>query len=374
MFMNFRWMGIIFILAMGTILCGCWDTIDVEEFDIGLIAGYDTTPFGETGKVAVSALLAAVEDKSEKIGTYSAHTVGETRDRRAYSESRHYTLSQLQVLLIGQNLAQQGVSTVLDTNLREPRVKLSINVAVVNGRAEELLQFMVKKDPSRTSEILISLLQTIPERAFVPRTSLHRFAIDSYVPGTAAVVPVLQVAHNQQGIELTGCALFAQERMIAQLDRMETRALVLLSGRESQGWIPFSLYKDGQLFDEGTVYVSNQRKVEVSRQGEPIVFDIQVSLKGRLVEHEVIGHSSTLHDDQHLRDIEQAVARDLRLQMLDFIEFMQEELRVDAINITPYALGKWRREIFPQLEQGLIENVVINVDVEVKLQNAGELG
>jgi hypothetical protein len=53
---------------------------------------------------------------------------------------------------------------------------------------------------------------------------------------------------------------------------------------------------------------------------------------------------------------------------------LQEEPRIDAIEITPYALAKWRQEITPQLEQSFIEDVLINVDVEVKLQNTGELG
>lgn len=40
--MKLRGMRIVFILVMGSMLCGCWDTIDLEEFDICLVAGYDT--------------------------------------------------------------------------------------------------------------------------------------------------------------------------------------------------------------------------------------------------------------------------------------------------------------------------------------------
>ena len=149
--------------------------------------------------------------------------------------------------------------------MREPWVKPSINVAGKRA-GRRTAAFMAKR--IWVSDVLISLLQIIPERAFVPRTSLFCLAADSYAPGMAVAVPVLQPADNQQGVELTGCALFAQDRMIAQLDRMETRSLVLLSGKKAHGWIPFSLYKDGQLYDEGTVFVANQRKVKVSRQGE----------------------------------------------------------------------------------------------------------
>lgn len=372
--MKLRWIKIGLILAMGTMLCGCWDTIDVEEFEIAVAGGYDTPRSGEEGKVSVSALLAAVEQKNERLGTYSASTIGETRARRAYSESRHYSLAQLQAILIGQDLAQQGVRSVLDTNLREPRAKISIPVAVVNGRTEELLESMIEKDGGKVSENLISLLQTIKKRAFVPQTSLHRFAVGSYTTGIAAAVPVLKTSNNQLGVEVTGCALFSQERMIAELDRIETRSLVLLSGNAAQGWIPFFLYKDGEMVDSGTVFAANQRKVNVSREGDVITFDIKVFLTGRLVEHGVFGHSESLHEEQHLGEIEQVVAGDLRQELLDFVRFMQEELRVDAIDITPYALARWRQEITPQLGNGFIEDVIINVEVDVSIKNTGEIG
>jgi len=362
------------LLVLSSLLCGCWDTVDIEEFDIALVAGYDTLPTGDQGGIAVTSLEAAGEDNDEWVGTYSAKTVGESRALRAYNEPRQYTLTQLQAIVIGHDLALQGVESVINTHMREPRVKPSINVAVVDGRAEELLQEISKKDPKQASSGFISLLQTIPQRAFVPRTSLYQFIHDTFALGTAAVTPLLQVADNQLGVEVAGSAIFAKGRMLAHLDRTETRALVLLSGRKTEGWIPYIIYKDGELQDKGSVFVANQRKVKVSRSGDVITFDIKVILRGRLVEHSLIDHTSAVYNEDHLREIEQAVARDLRLEMMDLIDLMQEQLKLDVINITPYALAKWRREITPQLEQGFIEDVVINVEVDVIIQNTGELG
>lgn len=363
------------LLVLSSLLCGCWDTIDIEEFDVALVAGYDTSLTGDPEGIAVTSLEAAGEDNEEWVGTYSAKTVGETRARRAYSEPRQYTLTQLQAIVIGHDLALQGVESVINAHMREPRVKPSINVAVVDGRAEELLQEISKKDPKQASSGLISLLQTIPQRAFVPRTSLYQFINDTFAPGAAAVTPLLQVSGNQLGVEVSGSAILNQGRMLAHLDPTETRALVLLSGRKAEGWIPFMIYKDGELHDKGSVFVGNQRKVRVSRSGDVITFDIKVILRGRLVEHNLLHHSTAvIYNEAHLREIEESLARDLRLEMLDFIDLMQEQLKLDVINITPYALAKWRREITPQLEKGFIEDVVINVDVEVMIQNTGELG
>jgi len=47
-------------------------------------------------------------------------------------------------------------------------------------------------------------------------------------------------------------------------------------------------------------------------------------------------------------------------------------IKVDCIDVSKYALAKWRYELTPTIDKGFIENADINIEVEVNLQNAGE--
>jgi hypothetical protein len=54
---------------------------------------------------------------------------------------------------------------------------------------------------------------------------------------------------------------------------------------------------------------------------------------------------------------------------------MQEDLQIDCIDISKYALAKWRKELQDQIDHDFInERVNIHVDVKVTIKNVGELG
>lgn len=367
--------GIIIVALLIWPLNGCWDASDVEQLDIVLVAGYDVPMPGQHGTISTTALYAAVERTEERVQTFAAHTVGETRARRAYSASRQFSLAQLQAIVLGEELALRGARDALDPGLRVPDVKGSLYLAVAEGDAGDFLRDINKQLKTDASQRIARLLRNIPDRAFVPKTTLHDFAVGNNTRGKTTVIPIIQFVDTDQTLEITGTALFEADKMVARFDRGETRTLVFLRGNPSRGWLPFFIYKKGKIVDQGTVFVTNNRKVKVSRAGDQFIFDIKVILTGRVVEHADLETSPFIDNQKHLHEVEDAVARDLRIQAENFIRFMQEEVKVDAIDITPYALAKWRKELTPTCEGGdFIEKAIINVEVEVRLQNVGESG
>jgi len=158
--------------------------------------------------------------------------------------------------------------------------------------------------------------------------------------------------------------------MIAKLDLKETRSLVLLKGIKSKGSIPFCIIKDDILVDSGTVRVNSKRKVKVIREGNNFTFLVKINLDGVLIDHTNIEQEL---DETKLQIIENQVAADIKKQCNNLIIKMQEEWEVDCIDISKYALAKWRKELTPVIDKGFIENVNIQVEVQVDIENAGEL-
>lgn len=362
------------LIWIACLLAGCWDATDVDRLDVVLVAGYDVPLPGQHGSIATTGIFAPVEESEEKVETLAADTIGETRSRRAYNASRQFSLVQLQAIVLGHDLALRGARDAVDATLRAPDVKNTVYLAVAEENAGHFMSRLHKKERSKASQRIIRMLQTVSDRAFVPQATLHDLALGSKTRGKTTVMPTLGYTDTDNNVEITGTALFEKDRMVARFDREETRALVLLRGLPAQGWIPFFLYDRGQMADQGTVYVSNQRQVKVTRRGDDFLFDIKVILTGRVVEHADIEISPFIDNRKHLQEVERAVARDMKLQMQAFVMLMQEELGVDAIDIMPYALAKWRQELTPVAEEGFIENVTINIEVEVNLQNVGEIG
>lgn len=367
--------GIIITAILILPLNGCWDTTDVEQLDIVMVAGYDIPMPGQHGTISTTALFAAVERTEERVQTFAAHTVGETRARRAYNASRQFTLAQLQAIVLGEELAIRGARDALDPSLRVPDVKTSLYMAVAEGNAGDFLRDTNKQRKTDSSQRIVRLLRNIPDRAFVPKTTMHDFVIGNRTRGKTTIMPTVRFVDTDQTLEITGTALFEADKMVARFDRGETRTLVFLRGTPTRGWLPFFIYEKGKIVDQGTVFVTNSREVKVSRAGDEFTFDIKVILTGRVVEHADVDVSPFIDNQKHLHEVEDAVARDMRIQAEDFVRFMQEEVKVDAIDITSYALAKWRKELTPTCEGGcFIEKATINVEVEVRLQNVGEIG
>jgi hypothetical protein len=89
------------------------------------------------------------------------------------------------------------------------------------------------------------------------------------------------------------------------------------------------------------------------------------------VEHQ-FGNSFIENKDLR-KMIEDQIASDVKKDCEEFIRKMQEEYKVDCIDISKYALAKWEKDLLDRIDMDFIENVTIQVNVKMKLVNVGEL-
>jgi spore germination protein len=128
------------------LLSGCWDATDVDELAIVMVAGYDTPMSVVDTDLHVSALTDATIGPGEVRGV-DAPSIGASRTSRNYSTPRDYALTQLQLALYGEELARQGLKNYVDILLREPAIKNSVYLAIVEGKAVDFLQSINENEP-----------------------------------------------------------------------------------------------------------------------------------------------------------------------------------------------------------------------------------
>jgi len=183
------------------------------------------------------------------------------------------------------------------------------------------------------------------------------------------VLPILRVDAGE--VKISGLGIFRKDKLIDRVGLDGARPLTLLRGVKCKGYIPFVITREGEEVDRGTVFVGNGRKVRVERQGDQYTFNITITLKGQLIEHE--NPVILTRNREFLSMIEAQVAADIESECQTLIETMQEEYRVDCIDISKYALAKWRSELEDTIDEGFIERANINVDVKVHIGNTGDL-
>lgn len=345
------------------LLPGCFDAEDIENFNIPLIAAYDVARDVKKG-VDVTVLYPNVAQKNrEYVDKVSGRTVGDTSAHRGTRYPSTLLLGDIQVAMYGKDLAEQGLLPYIDNYMRDPRVKKSLFMVVVEGRGDEFLQKAHKVNPYLGFEIP-GVFTSKKKNQFFAATTLHDFFNDVNTTGKNPVVCIMKVLPNGH-YKVNGTAIFKKDKMISQIGMKETVPLILLRGEEECcGFIPFVVKKDGKEIDRGSVEINSRRKVTVKRDGDKFTFYIKLKITGRLVEH-YAQERLILKDKSCINDIEKALAGQIKNECLALINRMQNEWGVDCIDITKYALAKWRHEIKKEVEE---ESFIRNADIRLKVE------
>jgi hypothetical protein len=196
---------------------------------------------------------------------------------------------------------------------------------------------------------------------------MHNFQVNATTTGKNPIIPIIKAEGER--IRIVGTGIFDKEKLIAKVGIRDTRSLVMLRGLKCNGFIPFVIKKDGELVDEGTVAITNSRKVQVEEKDGRITFLINIFLKGNLLEH------SSLEpvDETRLGEIQDAVSQTIASDCSRLIQKMQEDIGVDFIDITKYAKAKWGNEIQDQIkENDLIKDVRFVVKVKTSIMHLGQ--
>lgn len=367
---------ILIILTAITTGSGCWDAQDIAERSVVVLAAVDLNQeggiqFGKPVQYDATILMPNLyTDTAEKvrIARVSGVSLSGSRDQRAYINPQTILTSMIRVYLFGESMSISGLAPVLDSLLRNPLLSNSVYMATTEGQAGDMITVQPPDFPD-LGIYIIDLLRKVNDKSFFPVITLHDFRVQSASPGKNPVLPILRVDAGE--VKISGLGIFRKDKLIDRVGLDGARPLTLLRGVKCKGYIPFVITREGEEVDRGTVFVGNGRKVRVERQGDQYTFNITITLKGQLIEHE--NPVILTRNREFLSMIEAQVAADIESECQTLIETMQEEYRVDCIDISKYALAKWRSELEDTIDEGFIERANINVDVKVHIGNTGDL-
>lgn len=359
------------ILCLPLLFCaGCFDYRDIENRTIPIVAAYDLPAEPEdteNGDIVVSGVVLNPTTGMDetRIDSMVVQTTADARNVNAHFSPGAMILGQLQVILHSEDIARRGLE-IDDGLLRVAQIKRTMYMAIVEGRADDLLKTKVTVAPD-IGFYLLELLNGAQRRTFLPATTMHNFEVNATTTGKNPIIPIIKAEGGR--IHIVGTGIFNKEKLIAKVGIRDTRSLVLLRGLKCNGFIPFVIEKDGEPVDKGTVAAANSRKVRVEEKDGRITFLITVFLKGNLLEHS----SSEPVDETRLQEIQDAVSHTIASDCNRLIRKMQEDIGVDFIDITKYARAKWGNDIRDQIkEDDFIKHVRIVVKVRTSITHLGQ--
>lgn len=360
------------LLFFMVMLTGCWDAKELDDLSVPLIVSYDTILENEK-KYKDDKYLVAVgvpvfyEDVKEKFHVIKStgQLIGEARGRRNTQVGEQVIYGQIQLLLLGEELAKkENLLEITDIIVRNPRVKASIYIMVVKGRAVDIISTQTHSYPN-VGVYLKALIENSKRTNFYPYTNLFRFDRDLVSYETAAILP--HIIFKEGEIILAGSCLVNKGRVSGDMGREETETAVMMRGIKCLGTLAFKVEKNGEVVDEATFEGTNSRKVDMYRVGDKYGFNIQIQLKGTITEHKEL--KSVQEGTDLLKVFEDSLEKHIKKRAEAFVEKTQNEFKYDALNLAGMIKAHSREKLTKEQIDKIVEEAEITVDVKAHIRN-----
>lgn len=374
----------VLLAAVAVLASGCWDARDLEDRATVVAIGLDQA--GQ-GQVEVSVEITIPRAALPRPGTVSGQQGGSRGPQgrvilRARGRSVHEALSRIRdqvrvdlflghvrVVLVGERLARAGVEQPLEMLVQNPQIRRLIPLAVVLGRAGDLLTVPTPQDT--TARYVGEMLDDLVRSGRAPNVDLSRFLTDLSEPGVDPMVSVLDLAPGTEaGVRWSGLAVFREDRLAQVLPPPRAWYLMWASGspRRSSVVVPLREEVDGGLLVH--VFHVQSRLQIVGAPGGARRALLRVLVEARVAEHGTQGMD--LSRPGVLDGIERRTRRDLEKEIRRVVT------AVRGRDADPFGIGRALRVADPalgQLDSAELRRhaaeVPLAVEVTVRIRRAG---
>ncbi|OMF66467.1 Ger(x)C family spore germination protein [Paenibacillus sp. FSL R5-0766] len=379
-----KYRAVAVLLLCTVLISGCWDREEINDvaFVIGIAIDKEKDNYRTSLQVALPGQSGSSGsegggggtsgDKSWFMLSNTAKTFRGTSLEGQKALSRRLYYAHRRTLLIGEDLAREGVAPMLDLLTRYPLNRFSALPVITKGEAYKVLDTdaPIEKFPSEMVRELCFLNMRNPR-------SLKTF-IDSILDeGVDPFLPIASVADNvpktwkdsKTNIKLDGLAVFKKDKLVGMIEKAPADALILAMGEANA---PEVMVKAPR--GEGDIFLKlneNNSSLHPSVNNEKVKVTIQMYAKGVIVDNESnYGDRS----EKEILKLNEGVHEKLKSDIEEGIRLVQHKYNADILgigrSIHQHLPAEWDKikdrwdAIYPDVEVEVIPHVIIeNVGV-----------
>lgn len=223
------------------LLAGCWDRTEIN--DIAFVVSSAIDKKKEQYRVALQIPLVGqlggqtgggggtAGSKTWYVDSASGTTIKEANNKLQTSLSRTINTSHRRTVVIGEEMARDGVAPIFDILTRNPQNRLTALILVSRGEARDILNTDVQLEQFPAEMIRELAIMATNRPVF-----LSRFMSDLLEKGSDAYAPVITASKTKPGgkgksnLKIDGLAIFKKDKLVDIFkDEHMTAALILLN-------------------------------------------------------------------------------------------------------------------------------------------------
>jgi spore germination protein len=353
-----------FCLFLILLLSGCsfLPTDIVNEIDMIQGVGYDLAE-----KKNIKGTIVFPSFKKDKTSSTEVRTaIGESSKeiRTILNNETRYPLEsgQLRVALYSKKLAKKGIIDFVDTLNRDPAIGSLVQLAIVDGEANELLK-MKKYKMENVSIHLQELLKQNMTIGLLPQTNLQSFLFQLFQIGQDPYLPL--VKKEADNIRVTGMAIFKDDQYVTSISMKDLYIFKALVDKNKTGLRQFILENHDKVVLE-TIDSKAKYKVKIVH-GKP-EFTIHLKMRTKLQEFSPSAKKRQSFDKKkYIKKVEQQLEKNALTIVSQF-----QKHKVD-----PLGLGAKYKEHFREFNEKQwnqdYPTVIIHVNVALEIVQTGSV-
>lgn len=371
---------IVIILILAFILTGCWSEKELNQITLITSMAIDKEDDEYIMSLSIivpsEAMLNAPGRSSPSVLLSSRGISPCDAFRNITSKiSRIPNLSHVQNIIISEEIAKEGIATVIDSLLRDDQIRPTVFLFIAKGvPAKDIL----KINTSIESSVSIKINQLI-KNAETNHSKVHSVNLvsfinhlvsdtkEAYLPGLEVIGDIEKgnTKENSQNIEpeadvqLTPYAIFKKDKMIGWIDKNTSKGANLLLNKVKDTMIDTIVENE----DNYSLEIVNA-KTKIKYKNNK--FEINTKLTGKICQ---ACCTAELHDPKNIDKIEAKFAKAVKQQLEDTIKTLQNDYNSDIIGFADYIYRKdpkyWKKiskdwdKLFPTMKYSI--KVEVNI-------------
>lgn len=339
---------LLFIIVISLIFTGCWDKRELSNMIIVFGVAIDKA---DDNTINLSILVpipqkgSSAENNSHVNKTALISESGEgIMDAYRKIEkkiSREIFFSQLECIIIGEDLATSGVSEILDFFPRHREPPLKAFILFTKGEAADILKATSKLETNPADEIrkLESLNTGIKVSLIDYLYALTGTGIDPIAPLVEKVPGDKKNSNDPiETISLTGSVVFKNDKSIGSLNETESRGVLWLQDKVKTGVITIHIPKE-----KGGGKIAG-RIIKSKTKIYPIINNDEIEMKVSIATEASVYENTSkldLSDVEIIHYIEDLYAKDINNIIQLSLKKVQKELKTDVYGFGSIIYGDY---------------------------------
>lgn len=319
------------------LLCGCWDSSDIEDMSFVIGFGIDSSE-SEQSPIKHTTQIAATKKKGEQGAApqgkmYQDFTL-EGRSiqdiLRALSLQLPYPVytDHLESIIINQEIASKyDLSILLDQMLRDNVTRLSPLVVISNQQASDILNTNIDGEipSSYISSIFENETSTLK---IIPGVRLGKLAANLQSQ-KSFVLPNVKKLKDTVMVDGAGVVKGKERKLVGFLTIKEVEGVNWLSGKGEAGLLEFKDERDNTIVYEVQNY---KTKVKPKYQNGNLTFHVQIEAQGWITED----WSKSAHNmsEHYVKDLERLAEEEINKLVTGVLDKLQQDYKTDVVNFS----------------------------------------